>query len=585
MPALTRAAFRIAANVVSASTLLAACAASAATQPIGISEITYASVQTEANSNLLCMRGIEKAVLRDDGSVAVERKGCAFDLSIPDFLTDVRSIEGGGFGQAPRTFAIRNDSTLVGWGDTRCGLLGNEEVVQRYRATPVEIPLRIVTEVANGSWFSIARTGDGGVYTWGLNYEGSLGLGLGFDAPGAVACDNAYYPEGHAYRVGAAVARPTQVALTDVVDVAADRVTGYALDRSGVVYEWGLIPIDPHPQPFGTFDTQPVPRKVQDLPSSIAIVTSLYMKFVLAVDGTVHGWGPNVVGNFGDGTTAPRLTPTRVPNLDGVVEIAASGDSPIVALREDGTIRYWGGCCYFPGTPVRKWIRTTPTAPEPGTTALYSDANGYYEGTLPPIYRVKGSGGVVLLYGVDGSLYQFPKSQTEPVFVFVSANATPTKRMIAVEYHHATFDHYFVTANRDEIAKLENGDFAGWRRTGLAFVAFERGEAASDVCRLFSASFGSRSSHFFAADAAECSAAKLDGVWTDEGAVFGMLLPDAAGGCPAYGEPVYRLYNAGRDGAPNHRYVKARSVRAAMLARGWVAEGRGPLGVAMCAPM
>src|SRR5687768_10653567 len=145
MPSLTRAAFRIAANVVSASTLLAACAASAATQPIGISEITYASVQTEANSNLLCMRGIEKAVLRDDGSVAVERRGCAFDLSIPNFLTDVRSIEGSGFGQAPRTFAIRNDSTLVGWGDTRCGLLGNEEVVQRYRAAPVEIPLRTVT--------------------------------------------------------------------------------------------------------------------------------------------------------------------------------------------------------------------------------------------------------------------------------------------------------------------------------------------------------------------------------------------------------------------------------------------------------
>jgi hypothetical protein len=74
-------------------------------------------------------------------------------------------------------------------------------------------------------------------------------------------------------------------------------------------------------------------------------------------------------------------------------------------------------------------------------------------------------------------------------------------------------------------------------------------------------------------------------MWTDEGAVFGMLLPDTAGGCPAYAEPVYRLYNAGRGGAPNHRYVKARSVRDAMLARGWVAEGRGPLGVAMCAPM
>ena len=36
-----------------------------------------------------------------------------------------------------------------------------------------------------------------------------------------------------------------------------------------------------------------------------------------------------------------------------------------------------------------------------------------------------------------------------------------------VEYHHADWDHYFMTANPDEIEKLDSGVFSGWDRTGL----------------------------------------------------------------------------------------------------------------------
>ena len=46
----------------------------------------------------------------------------------------------------------------------------------------------------------------------------------------------------------------------------------------------------------------------------------------------------------------------------------------------------------------------------------------------------------------------------------------PTARISnVVEYHHAQFDHYFITANEDEIAKLDGGVFDGWARTGLTF--------------------------------------------------------------------------------------------------------------------
>jgi hypothetical protein len=49
--------------------------------------------------------------------------------------------------------------------------------------------------------------------------------------------------------------------------------------------------------------------------------------------------------------------------------------------------------------------------------------------------------------------------------------------------------------------------------------------------------------------------------------------------------PVYRLYNNGQGGAPNHRYTIDLTVRAQMIAQGWVPEGRGPNAVEMCSPL
>jgi hypothetical protein len=581
---------RLVATIIATLFHVAAIGAAPAATPTGeVVDMARTSLQHEVNSNGLCPHGVEAAFLDADSSVFLRRQGCRIDQSIPAFLSDVQFLAGSGLGQAPRMYAVRNDSTLVGWGDTRCGLLGNDRDDRSYATLPTEIQLRGVTAIANGSWFTIARTSDGGVYTWGLNYEGTLGLGLGMEVPGAIECENEYYPVGHAYRIGAAVTRPTHVpSIVGAVSVAADRVTGYALDAAGNVFEWGLVPIDPRPQPFGTFTTQPVPRKVEGLPPIVALAASHYMKFGLAADGALYGWGPNVIGNFGDGTLAPRLTPTRVPGLANVVDIAGSGDSPLVALLPDGTIRYWGGCCYFPEAPLAAWIRTVPTAPPAGSTPLYSEDRGYFNGTLPAIRHVEGTAGTVLLHGVDGSLYLFPKSNTEQVFVVVSRGASALGKATdatAVEYYNAAFDHYFVTALADEISKLDAGMTAGWLRTGLSFKVYaSRVPASVDVCRLFNDSFGARSSHFYSADPYECMLAQHRDGWRLEGKAFSVLSAYVSGACPPLSKPVYRLYNDGRDGSPNHRFTVSLEARDRMLAQGWIAEAHGPMGVAMCSP-
>ncbi len=154
-----------------------------------------------------------------------------------------------------------------------------------------------------------------------------------------------------------------------------------------------------------------------------------------------------------------------------------------------------------------------------------------------------------------------------------------------VEYHHAAFDHYFVTYLPDEIAKLDNGTFTGWARTGQQFLAYPVGYAGTvPTCRFFSTAFAPRSSHFYTPYAAECTAVKANPNWQFEAQVFGVFLPSAAGTCGNGTKPLYRLYNNGQGGAPNHRYTTDLSTRTGMIARGWIAEGAGGLGVIACVP-
>lgn len=149
-----------------------------------------------------------------------------------------------------------------------------------------------------------------------------------------------------------------------------------------------------------------------------------------------------------------------------------------------------------------------------------------------------------------------------------------------VEFLHATFGHYFVTNNGDDISAIDSGVFVGWARTGRTINAYESGHAAlAPVCRFFTDKFAPKSSHFYTADAVECAGLKAGTVWQFEGERFFAPVPDAVGACTTGLLAVDRLYNAGQGGAPNHRYTTDAGVRSEMIARGWIAEG-----VRFCAP-
>lgn len=161
-----------------------------------------------------------------------------------------------------------------------------------------------------------------------------------------------------------------------------------------------------------------------------------------------------------------------------------------------------------------------------------------------------------------------------------------------VEFRHAAFDHYFMTADHVEIGKLDSGQFTGWQRTGLSFNGLDAGDTspgARPVCRFYGLPSAGLDSHFYSASATECDEvkAKFPLAWLFEsGNVFGIYLPDLVSGqCPANTIPVYRSWNGRSDS--NHRYTTSAAVHDAMIAQGFVAEGYGPppRPVAMCAPI
>jgi hypothetical protein len=107
-----------------------------------------------------------------------------------------------------------------------------------------------------------------------------------------------------------------------------------------------------------------------------------------------------------------------------------------------------------------------------------------------------------------------------------TSTGSPLTTTPVIEYYNSSLGHFFITADTDEMAKLDSGSAA----------------------------------------------------------VFYIAIPAGDGSCAAGLMPVYRLYNDGQGGVPNHRYTTDVSVRAQAIKDGWVPEGFGPDVVQMCAP-
>jgi len=160
----------------------------------------------------------------------------------------------------------------------------------------------------------------------------------------------------------------------------------------------------------------------------------------------------------------------------------------------------------------------------------------------------------------------------------------------AVEFYNAALDHYFVTTSEIEIADLDAGVHGGWMRTGQQFDAYVRDPTPAtsalplaSVCRYYGLPAFGLDTHFYSALQEECQAVAI--LWPrrftlETADAFRAHLPKADGACAIGTRPLFRLYNARADA--NHRYTTSLAVRDEMIAKGWIPEGYGVLGVGMC---
>jgi len=167
----------------------------------------------------------------------------------------------------------------------------------------------------------------------------------------------------------------------------------------------------------------------------------------------------------------------------------------------------------------------------------------------------------------------------------------PYAESVAIEYFHRGYGHYFASAGVDETRRLDTDpDWrAQWSRTGHAFNVWSVPEAERlPVCRFWSGQrYAPKSSHFYTPFMPECNSVQAAGVWIYEGNVFALKLPEAGTGsrvCPPDARPLYRAYNDGISGAPNHRYTTDRAVLDEMIAQGWIMEGDASTQVFACVP-
>ncbi|MCC7217290.1 MAG: hypothetical protein IT517_11000 [Burkholderiales bacterium] len=317
----------------------------------------------------------------------------------------------------------------------------------------------------------------------------------------------------------------------------------------------GQARITPHPQRVTV-------AKAYNVGGALALGNDVGYQF-LTTQGPVRldiGQITNESTNTTSGSVRAGVFVTADPGATGTYFVVASTDLGVLA----------------PGASFGPLSHTVPYAPPPDGT--YYVHMGVFE--YEPATCTNATGYCLDDFVSFTNLVQVVNGQ-----IYDAGPPAPTTAT-AVEYFHTGFQHYFMTSFADEIALLDAGRFQGWVRTGRTFKVFVTNQGnQSGVCRFFSTSFAPKSSHFYTPFADECTTVRANPDWQFEAIAFYVDFPTFNGSCPAGETPLYRLYNNGAGGAPNHRYTVDLDVRLAMINQGWTPEGYGPLGAIACVPL
>jgi serine protease len=353
--------------------------------------------------------------------------------------------------------------------------------------------------------------------------------------------------------------------------------------------------VPPNPYPARVINmslggTTPCPQAMQD-----AINIALAQGTVIAV----------AAGN--ESADASSSAPA---NCSGVITVGAStrqGDRAsysnfgsrvdISAPGGDGEVQDWilstGNAPDGPGNPIYELaIGTSAAAPHvAGAASLLIARNA----NLTPGRIQDLLTGTARSFAVGTSCGAAPLCGSGMLDINLALQSTipgsgmaPPGTMPVIEYYNAGRDHYFMSADPNEIAFVDTVLSNVFQRTGELFYAWTDPVLApliaQPVCRFYAGGF--IASNYYTASPSECQfiIARWAGTWMLENpAAFYVLLPDTNGNCQAGTLPVYKFFNNRQDA--NQRHTIDLSVRRAMINRAWVPQGFGLADVAFCTPI
>jgi alpha-tubulin suppressor-like RCC1 family protein len=229
---------------------------------------------------------------------------------------------GGSGGTGDTGYGLRHDGTVWAWGVGSNGELGNATTAS-LAVVPVAVHnLSGVVAVAGGGDTGYALEKNGTVWAWGAGAEGELGNGTNqsrADLPVAVH------------------------GVSGVVAVAGGGEDGYAVEKNGTVWAWGVGSSGQLGN--GTLEGESdVPVEVHGLSGAVKVAGGGSGGFAVEKNGTVWAWGAGSSGQLGNGTLVGESdVPVEVHGLSGIVAVAAfNGDESDLALSRNGTVWRWG---------------------------------------------------------------------------------------------------------------------------------------------------------------------------------------------------------------------------------------------------
>ena len=236
------------------------------------------------------------------------------------------------------SLGIKTDGTLWAWGNNNDGALGDGTLIEKH------IPMQIGTssnwkQISSGANYNLAVKIDGTLWAWGDNLYGQLGDGTTVDK-----------------------LIPIQIGTATnwkQISTAEGGAHSMAIKTDGSLWAWGWNGFGQLGD--GTTINKNVPTQIgTDTNWKIVLAGSTY-NLAIKTDGTLWTWGDNTYGQLGDGTTTNKNLPTQLGVATNWKQIATGGDYHNLAIKTNGSLWGWGQNIHGQlgdGTTINKLIPT-----------------------------------------------------------------------------------------------------------------------------------------------------------------------------------------------------------------------------------